>query len=129
MYFRQSSLLLQNECRGKETLMSIQFSSLKTCLFRFFHKLFLLLFIHVFVQSSDVSIQLFSFHLLLLFLLQFLPWAIFFQVSCLFTIETFSFLHQMSSFVDRHCIDVHCVQVFPFWKNESSVGSTSSSFL
>src|SRR5271155_4483682 len=129
MYSERLLLLLQNEFRDKETLTSIQFSFLKSRLFRFFHKLFLLLFVHVFVQSSDVSIQLFSFHLLLLFLLLFLPWEILCQVSCLFTIETFSFLHQMGLFVDRHCINVHCVRVFPFRKNESSVGSASSSFL
>src|SRR5271156_7207300 len=90
MYFGRLSLLLQNEYRDKEILTSIQFSSLKTCLFCFFHKLFLLLFIHVFVQSSDVSVQLFSVHLLLLFLLLFLLWTIFCQMSSLFTVVRLS---------------------------------------
>src|SRR5271155_1486362 len=129
MYFGRLSLLLQNEYRDKEILTSIQFSFLKTRLFCFLHKLFLLLFIHVFVQSSDVSVQLFSVHLLLLFLLLFLLWAIFCQMSSLFTVETFSFFHQCGSFVERHCVNVHSVRVFPFWKNESSIRSTSSSFL
>src|SRR5271155_3846080 len=125
MYFGRLSLLLQNEYRDKEILTSIQFSFLKTRLFCFLHKLFLFLFIHIFVQSSDVSVQLFSIHLLLLFLL----WAILCQMSSLFTVETFSFFHQCGSFVDRHCVNVHSVRVFPFWKNESSVRITSSSFL
>src|SRR5271155_4796425 len=119
MYFGRLSLLLQNEYRDKEILTSIQFSSLKTRLFCFFHKLFLLLFIHIFVQGSDVSVQLFSIHLFLLFLLLFLLWAIFCQVSSLFTVETLSFFHQCGSFVDRHCIDVHSVWLFPFWEDKS----------
>src|SRR5271155_566558 len=129
MYFGRLSLLLQNEYRDKEILTSIQFSSLKTRLLCFFHKLFLLLFVHVFVQGSDVSVQLFSFHLLLLFLFLFLLWAIFCQVSSLFTVETLSFFHQCGSFVDRNSVDVHGVRVFPFREDKSSVGSTSSSFL
>src|SRR5271155_700446 len=120
MYFGRLSLLLQNEYRDKEILTSIQFSFLKTRLFRFFHKLFLLLFIHVFVQSSDVSVPLVSIHLLLLFLLLFLLWAIFCQVSSLFTVETLSFFHQRGSFVDRHSVNVHSVRVFPFWEDKSS---------
>src|SRR5271163_1589414 len=129
MYFGRLSLLLQNEYRDKEILTLIQFSFLKTRLFCFLHKLFLLLFIHIFVQSSDVSVQLFSVHLLLLFLLLFLLWAILCQVSSLFTVETLSFLHQCSSFVDRHCVDVHSVRVFLFREDKSSVLSASSSFL
>src|SRR5271156_1392208 len=129
MYFRRLSLLLQNEYRGKEILTSIQFSSLKTRLFRFLHKLFLFLFIHIFVQGSDVSVQLFSIHLLLLFLLLFLLWAILCQVSSLFTVETLSFFHQCGLFVDRHSVNVHGIWVFPFWKDKSSIRSTSSSFL
>src|SRR5271155_1574434 len=128
MYFGRLSLLLQNEYRDKEILTSIQFSFSKTRLFCFLHKLFLFFFIHIFVQSSDVSVQLFSIHLLLLFLLLFLLWAIFCQVSSLFTVETLSFFHQCGSFVDRHSIDVHSVRVFSFWKNELSIRSTSSSF-
>src|SRR5271155_4665629 len=127
MYFGRLSLLLQNEYRVKEILTSIQFSSLKPRLFRFLHKLILFLFIHIFVQGSNVSVQLFSIHLLLLFLLLFLLWAIFCQVSSLFTVETFSFFHQCGSFVDRHCINVHSVRVFPFWENESLIRITSSS--
>src|SRR5271156_5829552 len=129
MYFGRLSLLLQNEYRDKEILTSIQFSFLKTRLFCFLHKLFLLLFIHIFVQSSDVSVQLFSVHLLLLFLLLLFSWAIFCQVSSLFTVETLSFFHQCGLFVDRHCVDVHSVRVFLFWEDKSSTRSTSSSFL
>src|SRR5271163_4319786 len=99
--------------------MSIQFSFLKTRLFCFLRKLFWFLFIHIFVQGSDVSVQLFSVHLLLLFLLLLLLWAIFCQVSSLFTVETLSFFHKCGLFVNRHCVDVHGVRVFPFWEDKS----------
>src|SRR5271156_6111062 len=76
-----------------------------------------------------MSVQLLSVHLLsffLLFLLLFLL-AILCQVSCLFASETLSFFHQQGSFVDGHCVDVHCVRVFPLGKDKSLVGGVSSS--
>src|SRR5277367_353128 len=76
-----------------------------------------------------MSVQLLSVHLLsflLLFLLLFLL-KILCQVSCLFTSETLSFLHQLSSFIDGHGVNVHCIWVFPLRKDKSSVGGASSS--
>src|SRR5277367_88634 len=76
-----------------------------------------------------MSVQLFSVHLLpffLLFLFLFLL-AVLCQMSCFFASETLSFFHQQGSFIDGHGVNVHCVRIFLFRKDKSSVGGASSS--
>ena len=100
MYFVKSFLLLQSEYQDKETLTSIQFSSLKTRQFRLLHKFFLFSICHLLKQPPNVSMELFPVHRLLWLRLLFLLGTILRKMSVLLAIKTFPFLHKGVSFVE-----------------------------
>ena len=116
MNFLRFWLLLQSKCQDKKILTSTQFSFLKTRILCFFKKLVLLLLVQVFEDCSNMSVKLFSIHLLfqLFSLLSFV--LCFFRtfvcsVAGLPAFEAPSFLHQLGSFIEHQSVDVHHVQV------------------
>src|ERR1700678_3748378 len=114
MYSVRQDLLLQSVFRGKEKLMLIQFSSLKTRVFSVIPKLLLLFCIQFCDHAPNMSIEFVSFSLLFGILYSFVFWCffsplflrgiilliVFCHMSCLSTDETFSFFHQLRSFIN-----------------------------
>src|ERR1700678_4087511 len=114
MYSVRRDLMLQSVFRDKERLTLIQFSSLKTRVFSALPKLLFLFCIQLSDHAPDMSIKFVSFPFLFGSFHSFVFWClfsplilgevIFFMVlchmSCLFTDETFSVLHQLRSFVN-----------------------------
>src|ERR1700678_1937807 len=114
MYSVRQDLMLQSVFRGKERLTLIQFSFLKTRVFSAFPKLLFFFCVQFSNHAPDVSIKRVSFPFLFRGFHSFVFWCFFFplflrgiilfmvfcNMSCLSTDETFSFFHQLCSFIN-----------------------------
>src|SRR6202789_1599389 len=114
MYSVQRDLMLQSVFRDKEKLTLIQFSFLKTQVFSAFPKLLFFFCVQFSNHAPDMSIECVSFPFLFGGFYSFVFWRIFsflvwseiilFMVlchmSCLSADETFSFFHQLCSFIN-----------------------------